>query len=97
MFICITNGSKRDSENYDSLIDIGKGECFVFSNWIISKCGATDRKYNNKLSKRDFQRSYKKGINQVVGNDSKTNFTWETPTGEIIEFVGIGNHLEKEI
>lgn len=96
MFICVSNGAKnRSAENYDKLIDLTKEEG-VINDWLISKKGIVIGEKGAK-TKDALQQFYKFGFNQIVSNDSKTNFTWVTPTGEIIEFVGIGNHLEKEI
>lgn len=106
MFICVTNGSKRNAENYDRLINLNDlPEAFPFikiieednRGWIISKNGITRNNLKFAKEKGELLSVYQRGVNQIVSNDSKTNFTWESPTGEIIEFVGIGSHLEKEI
>lgn len=96
MFICVTNGSKRNAENYDKLLDISKGDVDYIGNWVISKKGITQFPIFNP-TKSKLQEHYKRGVNQIVSNNSKTNFTWAAPTGEIIEFIGVGNHLETEI
>lgn len=96
MFICITNDKTKDPSMYDQYIDLNTLEgSIVLDGWLISRYGITN---NGSIasSKNHLQRSYKKGINQIVCNDRITNVTYETETGEIIEFVGINNHIEKE-
>ena len=97
MLICISNNKERNSSMYDYHVDLNTfKESKLINNWLISKKGLTN---NNKIpfDKYDLQKNYKKGINQIVSNDRHTNYTFETPTGEIIEFVGEKTHLEKEL
>ena len=95
-FEIMTGQAKRNVSAADLEVEITDEYRFVVNNWDISKKGVIS---NNKIAKnkKDLQENYRRNVNQIVSNDSKTNFTWVTPTGEIIEFVGIGNHLEKEI
>lgn len=97
MFICISNDKEMDSSMYDICIDISKlKNPQLINNWWISLYGVVDSN-SISLNKQDLQRNYKKEVNQITSNDTASNVTWETATGEIIEFIGIGNHLEKEI
>lgn len=96
MFICVTNGSERNSENYDLLIDLLKNEKVTINNYYISKNGYVDNFIEAK-NKKDLQKNYTKNINQIVSNNKNTNFSEITKTNEIIHYVGIGKHMEFEI
>ena len=69
------------------------------TNWVISTRGISTSKKcpYSEGTKEYLQECYKKGINQIVLNDRNTNYTYNTLTGEIIQFIGINNHLEIEI
>jgi len=100
MFVCINNGNQtRKAENYDLLIDISNissNNPKVLNGWVISSKGIT-HPFSESPNKKAFQENYKKGLNQIICNDSGTNFTMECDTGEILQFVGKNNYIEKEL
>lgn len=110
MNVIISNNSTKEvyTENYDKVIYLGhtpsrklkENELVLlqdmyceYNDTIISINGLN--KYKQHVSsKKELQKSYLLKKNQIVSNDRGSNFTQIMETGEEINFVGIGNHLE---
>lgn len=98
-----------DPGNYDKIIYLGftpekdleqnesvllDNEYIVLSNFYHVSIRGLIKGINYAKSKKDLELNYLPKINQIVLNERNTSATHITETEEILQYVGLNNHLE---